>query len=101
MQFGGYMNKAEFRKDITLWKELQKSYNKQQKEDIKNWVDGSHKEVSDWKKGLQTDIEEMKNGNSRIDGESPSVENLLGDAHGESADVKADNSSGRKRRSGV
>jgi hypothetical protein len=95
------MKSTELKKDIILWKDLQKLYNKQQKDAVKNWIDEICNEVSDWKKTIKTEIEEMKNGNSRIDGESSSIENLLGNADGEHDEVKADSSSGRKRRSGV
>jgi hypothetical protein len=89
------MKSTELKKDIILWKDLQKLYNKQQKDAVKNWIDEICNEVSDWKKTIKTEIEEMKNGNSR------SIENLLGNADGEHDEVKADSSSGRKRRSGV
>ena len=52
------MKDTELKKDIILWRDLQKLYNKQQKEDVKNWVDGIRKEVNDWKKGLKAEIEE-------------------------------------------
>ncbi len=94
----------EMLREKNSWKaETLKEYDRLIKEEIKPWRQGLADNTREWKQLVIEEIQQIKGGilygNQEPAGKGTGTEDFLGSATGESDQVKADDTSGRKGRS--
>jgi hypothetical protein len=93
----------EMLREKNSWKaETLKEYDRLIKEEVKLWREGLIEDAREWKRVVAEEIQQIKGGIIHGDqepaGKGTGTEDFLGSATGESDQVKADDTSGRKGR---